>query len=152
MDRGAWQATVSQRARHEWSDLACTHTQTIMISSGRKNNINVVVQLLSCVWLFVTLWTAACQASLCFTISWSLLKFLSIALQHSLASLVAQMVKNLPLCGMPGLDPWVGKIPRTKERLPTPVFWPGAFHGLYSPWGHHPLDTTEELLLSAHQA
>ena len=21
------------------------------------------------------------------------------------------------------------------ERLPTPVFWPGEFHGLYSPWG-----------------
>ena len=30
----------------------------------------VVVQSLSCVQLFVTLWTAACQASLFFTISW----------------------------------------------------------------------------------
>ena len=30
----------------------------------------------------------------------------------------------------------VGKIPWRKERLPTPVFWPGEFHGLYSPWGH----------------
>ena len=49
---------------------------------------------------------------------------ISYPLQHSLASLVAQLVKNLPLCGMPGLDPWVGKIPWTKERLPTPVFWP----------------------------
>ena len=28
----------------------------------------IVVQLLSCVWLFVTPWTAACQASLSFTI------------------------------------------------------------------------------------
>ena len=37
-----------------------------------------VVQLLSHVQLFVTLWTAACQASLSFTISWSLLKCLSI--------------------------------------------------------------------------
>ena len=33
-----------------------------------------LVQLLSRVWLFATLWTAACQASLCFAISWSLLK------------------------------------------------------------------------------
>ena len=33
-----------------------------------------VVQLLSHVWLFVTPWTAACQASLSFTIYWSLLK------------------------------------------------------------------------------
>ena len=32
-------------------------------------------------------------------------------------------------------DPRVGKIPWRKERLPTPVFWPGEFHGLYSPWG-----------------
>ena len=37
-----------------------------------------VVQLLSCAWLFVTPWTAACQASLSFTISWSLLKLMSI--------------------------------------------------------------------------
>ena len=37
-----------------------------------------VVHLLSCVWLFVTPWTAACQASLSFTISQSLLKLMSI--------------------------------------------------------------------------
>ena len=36
-------------------------------------------------------------------------------------------------------DPW------RRERLPTPVFWPGEFHGLYSPWGHKELDTTEQL-------
>ena len=35
---------------------------------------SVVVQSLSCVQLFATPWTAACQASLSFTISWSLLK------------------------------------------------------------------------------
>ena len=39
-----------------------------------------LVQLLSRVWLFVTPWTAAYQASLSFTISWSLLKFMSIEL------------------------------------------------------------------------
>ena len=38
----------------------------------------VVVQPLSCVWLFIIPWTAARQASLSFTISWSLLKFMSI--------------------------------------------------------------------------
>ena len=37
-----------------------------------------VVQLLSHVWLFVTSWTIACQVSLSFTISWNLLKLLSI--------------------------------------------------------------------------
>ena len=38
----------------------------------------VVVQLLSCVWLFVTLWTTACQASLSITNSWSSLRLTSI--------------------------------------------------------------------------
>ena len=36
----------------------------------------IVVQLLSQVWLLATPWTAACQASLSFTISWSLLKLM----------------------------------------------------------------------------
>ena len=40
----------------------------------------VVVQLLSRVWLFMTLWTVAHQASLCFTVSQSLFKFMSIEL------------------------------------------------------------------------
>ena len=37
-----------------------------------------VVQSLSCVQLFVTPWTAVCQDSLSFAISWSLLKLMSI--------------------------------------------------------------------------
>ena len=40
--------------------------------------MDCVVQSLSRVQLFATPWTAACQASLSFTISWSLLKFMSI--------------------------------------------------------------------------
>ena len=40
----------------------------------------VVIQLLSCVQLFVTLWTAAHQVSLSFTVSQSLLKLMSIEL------------------------------------------------------------------------
>ena len=43
---------------------------------------------------------------------------------------------------LPGFDPWVGKIPWRRERLSTAVFWPGEFHGLYSPRGHKELDTT----------
>ena len=39
---------------------------------------DVVVQSLSCVQLFATPWTAACQAPLSFTISWSLLRLESI--------------------------------------------------------------------------
>ena len=39
------------------------------------------------------------------------------------------------LVRVPELGPSVGKIPWRREWLPTPVFWPGEFHGLYSPWG-----------------
>jgi len=39
-----------------------------------------IVQLLSCVWLFLTPWIAAHRASLSFTISQSLLKLMSIEL------------------------------------------------------------------------
>ena len=56
-------------------------------------------------------------------------------LQYSWASLVAQTVKNLPAMQRPGFNPRVGTIPWRRERPPTPVFWPGEFHGLYSPWG-----------------
>ena len=41
--------------------------------------------------------------------------------------------------GDPG-DPWVGKTRWRRERLPTPVFWRGEDHGLYSPWGRKELD------------
>ena len=43
---------------------------------------------------------------------------------------------------------WVGKIPWRREQLPTPVFWPGEFRGLYSPCGCKESDTTVRLSLS----
>ena len=43
-----------------------------------QDGLLIVVQLLSCVQLFATPWTAACQASLSFTISWSLLRIMSV--------------------------------------------------------------------------
>ena len=64
--------------------------------------------------------------------------------QEPWASLVAQLVKNLSAMR----ETWVGKISWRRERLPTPRFWPGEFHGLYSPWGHKESDTTEWLSLS----
>ena len=50
-------------------------------------------------------------------------------LQHSWASLVTQMVKNLPASRTPGFDLWVGKIPWRRAWQPTSVFLPGKF-----PW------------------
>ena len=59
---------------------------------------------------------------------------------------MAQPVKNPP--GMQ--ETWVQSLgwedPLEKgEELSTPGFWPGEFHGLYSPWGHKASDTTEQL-------
>ena len=48
-------------------------------SKGKINRI-LILQSLSSVRPFATPWTAACQASLSFTISWSLLKFMSVEL------------------------------------------------------------------------
>ena len=50
---------------------------------------------------------------------------------HLWSSLVAQRI--CLQCGRPGFNPWVGKSPWRRERLPTPVFWPRKFHRLYSP-------------------
>ena len=58
---------------------------------------------------------------------------------------MAQLVKNPPAIKTPGFDSWVGKIPWRREQLPIPLFWPGKFHGLYSPRGHKELDMTERL-------
>ena len=49
-------------------------------------------------------------------------------LQYSWVSLVAQLLKN-PLAMQ---ETWVWKIPWRREKLPTSVFWPGQFYGLYS--------------------
>ena len=50
------------------------------------------------------------------------------SLQYSWASLVAQLIKNLPAMW----ETWVGRLPWRRKRLPIPVFWPGEFHGLYN--------------------
>ena len=46
-----------------------------------------------------------------------------------------------------GLIPRLERSPGEGNRLPTPVFWPRKFHGLYSPWSCKKLDTTEQLSL-----
>jgi len=70
-------------------------------------------------------------------------------LRNLQASLVDQLQRICLQCGRSGFDPWVGKIPWRRERLPTPVFWPGEFRGLHSSWGHKELDAAEQLSLPA---
>ena len=63
---------------------------------------------------------------------------------------MAQLVNN-PLAM---LETWVRSLrwgdplEKGKATHSTPVFWPGEFHGLYSPWGCNESDTTERLSLT----
>ena len=59
------------------------------------------MQLLGCVWLFATPWTAACQASLSFTSSQSLLKLMSI----ESVKLSNHLIFYHPLLLLPSLFP-----------------------------------------------
>ena len=86
---------------------------------------NVVVQSVSCVQLFVTLWTAACQASLSFTISWSLLKFMSI-----------EWVMLLTISS--SATPKVQESKQNSNKIPKPLLcpvWQGKSHEEASDWG-----------------
>ena len=60
-------------------------------------------------------------------------------------SLVAQLVKNLPVM-QETLVQFLGwEDPLENGKAIIPVFWPGEFHGLYSPWCCTESDTTEQL-------
>ena len=48
----------------------------------------------------------------------------------NMCSLVAQLVKNPPAMQETPVQFLGWEDPLEKERLPTPVFWPGEFHGL----------------------
>ena len=56
---------------------------------------------------------------------------------------VAHLVKNQPAMGETWVQPLGWEDSWSRERLPTPVFWPREFHGLYSPWVHKESDMTE---------
>ena len=71
-----------QRPTQTWSCPSFSYTKCSYLGSCSHkitvSSVFVAVQSLNCVRLFVTPWTAACQASLSFTISPSLLKLMSI--------------------------------------------------------------------------
>ena len=84
----------------------------------------VVVQLLSCVQLFATPWTAACQASLSFTISWSLLKLMFIELMMPSNHLIL----CCPLLLLPSVFPSIRVFSKELAlRSRWPVHWSFSF-------------------------
>ena len=77
----------------------------------------VLVQLLSHVWLFATPWTAAWQVSLSFTISWSLLKLMSV----ELVILSKHSVLCCPLLLLPLIFPCIRVF---SSELAVHIRWP----------------------------
>ena len=63
-----------------WGVFCCWYWFSFFFSNIVIIILFCSVQLLSCAWLFVAPWTAACQASLSFTVSQSLLRLMSIEL------------------------------------------------------------------------
>ena len=47
--------------------------------------------------------------------------------------------------GEPSSIPVSGRPSWRRDRLPSPVFWPEEFHGLYSSWGCKEWDMTKRL-------
>ena len=68
--------------------------------------------------------------------------------EYQTTSMVAQLVKNMPAMWETWVQSLDWKITWRREWPPTPIFWPGEFHGLYIPWGCKELDMTEQLSLS----
>ena len=77
----------------------------------------VLVQLLSCAWIFATPWRAACQTFLSFTISWSLLKFMSI--ESVMPS--NHLILWCPLLLLPSIFPSIRDF---SNELAVPIRWP----------------------------
>ena len=106
----------------------------IPLGVDRVQQYNPVVHILSLLinWLVCKHWMACGVESAVFICQ---------------ASLIAPLVKNPPEMWETWVWSWVGRIPWRRERLPTPVFWPGEFHRLCSPWALKESDTTERLSL-----
>ena len=82
------------------------------------------VQSLSCVWLFVTPWIAACQASLSITISRSWLKLMSI----ELVMLSSHLILCRSLFLLPPIPPSIRVFSNESTlRMRWPKYWSFSF-------------------------
>ena len=93
-----------------------------------KSDINSVqfnsVQMLSCVWLFATSWTAACQASLSTTISRSSLRLTSI--ESVMPS--SHLILGRPLFLLPPIPPSIRVFSNESTlRMRWPKYWTFSF-------------------------
>ena len=86
--------------------------------------MTVVVELLSHIQLFATPWTAACQAPLSYTISWSLLTFMSI----DSVILSNHLILCYPLFLLPSVFPSIGVFSNESAlHISWPKYWSFSF-------------------------
>ena len=82
------------------------------------------VQSLSCVWLFATPWSAACQASLSITNSWRLFKLMSI--ESVMPS--NHLILYCPLLLLPSIIPSIRVFPSESVlHIRWPKYWSFSF-------------------------
>ena len=104
----------------DW-DQSCPRFQE---SAFRPSADHVVVQSVSHIWLFATPWTAACQASLSFTISQSLLQLMPI--ESVIPS--NHLIFFHPLVFLPSIFPSIGVFSNDPAlRMRWPKYWSFSF-------------------------
>ena len=104
-----------EECRKLWSDLWFHILHSVQFSS---------IQLLSRVWLFATPWTAAHQASLSFTNSWSLLKLMSIESVMPSNGLILCHPLRLPPSIFPSIRVFSNQ---SVLRIRWPKYWSFSF-------------------------
>ena len=94
-------------------------THRFCLGQRRVRVSRFVVQLLSLVQPFVTPWTVARQTSLSFTISWSLLRFMSIELVMP----CNRLVLCHPLLFLPSVFPSIRVFYKSALHIRWPKYW-----------------------------
>ena len=114
----------NQKTQAQFKLLLCGSLLVSSLGATGPVFIFVVVQLLSNVWLFVTPWTAAYQASLSFTISLSFLRLTSI--ESVMPS--NHLIRIPPLLFLPSVFPSIRVFPN-ESALHTrwPKYWSFSF-------------------------
>ena len=126
MDRGAWQTTVHRVAELPMTERLSMHSRTEILQFSS-------VQSLSRVPLFATPWSAARQASLSITNSWSSLKRMNIKLIMSFNHLTLCR----PLVLLPSIFPSIRVFSNESVLcIRWPKYW--SFHFNISPSNEHP--------------
>ena len=117
----SWQSSGRQTQHH-------TITLDVRTCLILESLVVVTVQSLSCIWFFATPWTAAHQAFLSFTDSWSLLKLMSIdSVMPSNNLILFCPVSASNLSQHQGLFQWISsshQVAKVLEfQLPHQSFW-----------------------------